>query len=656
MLPTRTLPIVLATIITRTLLQAGIDDLVITEISPETDQVEVTHFSGSAWTTNSSLPFCHRFNYSSAIPSGTEFGPNESLVFSVSGLNDSGSDIWLYRDGNFSSSASILTGAQYGGGNQGRAGVASSAGIWPTASTTLPAPGSGQTLRLSGSNSGDPANWSEGNPQLDTIIDILDDPLPDVPDFSEPVGLRLVAENLVSPVSVFDPDDGSGRLLIQEQSGVVQILRGGQIEANPFLDVSATTLSDRPGFEERGLIGFALHPEFKSNGLIYTYTSEPVSGTPDFTATGSTVDHHGVIAEWNVMAGDPDQIDPASRRELIRFESPQFNHNGGELLFDGDGHLLIAIGDGGGANDNDPGHGPTGNGQNPANVLGAILRIDPAGSDSANGQYGIPEDNPLIDEPGALDEIYAYGLRNPFRMTRHPVTGTILVADVGQNNIEEINILQAGANYGWRVKEGSFFFDESTGNVASGEPFEPFPNPEIGFLVDPIAEYDHDEGLSIIGGHFLNDNRFRGAPDGLYLFGDFTGKLFVLDSDQVIHRLPLGLTDRSLNTSIKGFGTSADGRIFVCTAAQPVVSGSSGKVYEIIPVVAIEGFVKEDDSLAILSLIADEGSGTLLLERFLDLRDSPVEQITPTRRGPGLFDAEIPMEGVARSFFRPVIE
>src|SRR5690606_36388080 len=197
------------------------------------------------------------------------------------------------------------------------------------------------------------------------------------------------------------------------------------------------------------------HPDYQTNGLLYTYTSEPAAADApaDFSTLpeGTAPDHQSVVTEWRVPApADPASTpDPASARVLLRIDQPQFNHNGGALVFDADGLLLVALGDGGNADDQGAGHVEGGNGQSLANPLGAILRLDPLGTDSANGQYGIPPTNPFFGRTDVAQEIYAYGFRNPFRISIDSATQTLWAADAGQNDIEEVNQVTAGGNYGW---------------------------------------------------------------------------------------------------------------------------------------------------------------------------------------------------------------
>ena len=632
---------------------AGINDLRITEVDPAGDRVEVTHFADTAFTTSSTLPFCHSFNYSSSIPSGTNFGARESKTFTVNGLNDTASDIWLYRDSSFGSTASILTGIAYGAGGIGRSSVAAGAKIWPSADTFAPLPASGETLRLTDLDSTDPALWASLAPQLGEFFGLVTNPIPPLTENPERLGLQLVADNLTAPLGVVDPADGSGRLLIYEQDGFIRILRNGSVEATPFLDIEARTLSENPGFDERGLIGFALDPDFATNGLIYTYTSEAAVGTAaDFPlASASSINHHGVIAEWEVSTANPDLIDPSSRRELLRFESPQFNHNGGELLFGPNGFLHIALGDGGGANDNEDGHGSIGNGQDTTTLPGSILRIDPGGNNSANGEYGIPADNPFVGNPDGLDEIFAYGFRNPFRMSYDAINDRILVADVGQNEIEEINVLQNGGNYGWRTKEGTFFFNPADGTIASEIPFEPVP----AGVIDPLAQYDHSEGLSVIGG-FVYRGSLLPQFHGHYLFGDFgtsfgspSGALLAMAPDGTLTRLALGLDARDLGGWVKGFGQDADGEIYLCTSDQLAPTGSGGKVWRLIPLVHVSTVERTGNDLRI-ELLADQDGGTVELKKSTDLIDF-TETVPLTPLAPSRFEAIIPTNE-PKAFFR----
>jgi glucose/arabinose dehydrogenase len=338
---------------------------------------------------------------------------------------------------------------------------------------------------------------------------------------------------LVSPVAIAHAGDGSNRLFVVEQRGLVRILEGGSLVPTPLLDISSRLVPERSGFDERGLLGLAFHPSFgqpgaPGNDKFYVYYSAPrPGGDPDDPV--APVNHQSVVAEYSVAGAGSSVADPASERILLTFDQPQFNHNGGYLGFGPDNLLYISTGDGGGAGDNEPGHtgggpddpvGGLGNAQDLSNLLGKILRIDPLGDGAPNGQYGIPEDNPFVGESGVHEEIFAYGLRNPWRASFDDGpggTGRMFIADVGQADVEEVNLLQPGGNYGWRIQEGSFDFDPTV-----------VPDPVVP-LTDPIAQYAHpgtEVGLPQIGLSVTGGVVYRGtaSPDleGKYLFGDWS--------------------------------------------------------------------------------------------------------------------------------------
>ncbi|HEX6930461.1 MAG TPA: PQQ-dependent sugar dehydrogenase, partial [Gammaproteobacteria bacterium] len=341
----------------------------------------------------------------------------------------------------------------------------------------------------------------------------------------------LPLQGLVSPV-------GGDLLYIVDQVGQIYELDLATGQTRVFADVSARLVAINADYDERGLLGMAFHPDYQANGLVYTYTSEAVNGTADFSTlgVGDTADHQSVITEWTVNAPTDASatVDAGSARELLRIDQPQFNHNGGALAFDADGNLYITLGDGGAADDQGDGHSAGGNGQDSDNVLGSVLRIDPLGTDSANGQYGIPAGNPFVGT-APPDEIFATGLRNPFRIHVDTELGDIWLPDVGQNDIEEINQLSAGANYGWNWKEGSFFFNPNgTDDGFATELVNPAAPDN---LTDPVAEYDHSEGIALIGGAVYHGSEVP-ALDGMYVFGDYAGnasegRLFYLDEETV---------------------------------------------------------------------------------------------------------------------------
>jgi glucose/arabinose dehydrogenase len=357
------------------------------------------------------------------------------------------------------------------------------------------------------------------------------------------IRLELISEGeLNTPIGMTTAPEGSGRLFFVDQRGKIQIFQNGAVLPTPFLDIESKLVLQRvtgggqPNFDERGLLGLAFHPDYAvpgalGEGKFYVNYSAPHPGAPG-TPT-DPIDHMSVLAEYSVSAGDPDVADPASERILITQTEPQFNHNAGQLAFSNrpDERTLLywTLGDGGGSNDNDAGHtggspdkpngpGVLGNGQDRTKILGKMLRIDVDGNNGPNGQYGIPADNPFAGVGGGFrEEIHAYGFRNPWRFSFDDGpggTGRLFVADVGQGRHEEVNIVESGGNYGWRLKEGFHDFDP-----ASSVPDVP--------LQDPIAEYAHPGvengiqiGISVSGGYV-----YRGsiaALQGKYLFGDWS--------------------------------------------------------------------------------------------------------------------------------------
>jgi glucose/arabinose dehydrogenase len=342
------------------------------------------------------------------------------------------------------------------------------------------------------------------------------------PEQSGPPKLHLVGR-FDDPVYVGSPPDDA-RLFVVEQPGRVRIVRDGRTLPAPFLDISGDVASGG----ERGMFSIAFPPDYARSRLAYV----------NFTDTSGAVR----VAEFRASG---DRADPASRRDLITIPKPFSNHNGGRVAFDGAGMLLLSIGDGGGGGD------PENRAQDLGDLLGKILRIDPR-RPSEGRPYGIPADNPYVSGPaGARPEVWAYGLRNPWRYS-FDTNGDLYVGDVGQGEAEEVSVVppgrQAGANYGWRVYEGR-------DRYASGTPAGPGP------LVVPVHTYDHSgDRCSITGGVV-----YRGsvtALRGRYLFGDFcSGEIWsfaagTADRPQVT-RLPFDAP------SVASFGVDAKGEGYV---------------------------------------------------------------------------------------------
>jgi glucose/arabinose dehydrogenase len=297
------------------------------------------------------------------------------------------------------------------------------------------------------------------------------------------LALTQVATGLQSPTAIVHAGDGSRRLFVLEQPGRIRVMVDGELLSEPFLDISGQISAGG----ERGLLGLAFHPDYAGNGLFFI----------DYTDGAG----HTVVARYRVSAQDPNRADPASAGEVLRVEQPFANHNGGQLGFGPDGYLYVSLGDGGSGGD------PQDNGQNLGTLLGTILRLDVDGAEP----YAVPADNPFVDREGARPEIWAYGLRNPWRFSFDRGSGDLWIADVGQNVWEEINLQPGdsvgGENYGWRLMEGAHCFQPAEGCDREG-------------LTLPVLEYDHDQGCSVTGGY-----RYRGSAigglTGVYTFADY---------------------------------------------------------------------------------------------------------------------------------------
>ncbi len=276
-------------------------------------------------------------------------------------------------------------------------------------------------------------------------------------DFVPDVSLKLVASGLTGPMVAVSPDDGTGRLFIVDQIGVTKILESSlDIRPEPFLDIRSKVIKLSPKYDERGMLGLAFHSDYRNNGRLFVYYSIPLrKGGPQGW------DHTNRLSELRVSS-DPNKVDPHSERVIMEVDWPSMNHNGGQIRFGPDGYLYVPMGDGGGANDSGRGHNPDiGNGQDIASYLGKIHRIDvDSDIDSTGGRpYGIPGDNPFLEEGNALPEIYAWGLRNPAYASFDPESGLLLVGNAGQDLFESIYVVVRGGNYGWNIREGTHCFD-----------------------------------------------------------------------------------------------------------------------------------------------------------------------------------------------------
>jgi len=472
------------------------------------------------------------------------------------------------------------------------------------------------------------------------------------------VELQTIATGITSPIDLLSANDGSGRLFIVGQTGKISILKNGVVSGTPFLDVSSRLVALSANYDERGLLSLAFHPGFAdstSPGFrkLYTYTSEPVSGSADFTVPINVgFNHQSVVAEWQVSAGNPDLVDPTTRREVMRIDEPQSNHNGAKLAFrPSDHYLYLSLGDGGAANDVGSGHNATtGNAQDLTTVLGKILRIDPlapaltsSSSDpvSANGKYRVPVSNPFVataQPANKVIEIYAYGLRNVFRFSFDAATDKLIAGDVGQDHVEEIDLIEPGKNYGWNRKEGTFLFNSTNGNVS----LDPSPDPA---LTNPIAQYSHDDGIAVLGGFVYRGNTVL-ALQGKYIFGDLAatgttnGRLFYLDdlNSGGIKELHIGYDDRALGLLLKSFGLDASGEIYVLADTNIGPTGTTGRVLKIVPVAAAPALLNLSTRLKV------QTGNNVLIAGFI-LTGSVPKKVILRGMGPSLSSGGQPVPG-----------
>lgn len=404
------------------------------------------------------------------------------------------------------------------------------------------------------------------------------------------VSVQMVAEGLVAPVAMATPNDSSGRLFVVDQAGMIRIIAPDVgLLPDPFLDLSGLIVPFMPNYDERGVLGLAFHPDYANNGRFFVYYAAPLRADAP-----ADWDHTNIVAEFTVSADDANLGDLASQKTVLQIDQPQFNHDSGHITFGPDGYLYIPIGDGGGANDTDMGHTPNlGNGQDLSNLHGSILRIDVNGDP---GSYAIPADNPFANQDGVAPEIYAYGFRNPFHISFDMGgNGELFAADAGQNEYEEIDIVTAGGNYGWNIKEGTHCFnapdpdteiDTCASTGAGGEA-----------LIDPIIEYSHDEvGIVTVGGYVY---RGTAMPDlaGYYIFGDYAksqdggpdGTLLWAEPGEdggawTWGELPVaGMDNNRIGAYVRAIGEDAEGELYVMTNETGAPTGDTGKVWKLIP-------------------------------------------------------------------------
>jgi hypothetical protein len=344
-------------------------------------------------------------------------------------------------------------------------------------------------------------------------------------------------------VDLATPPGETRRLFVVEQAGRIRIVRDGAVVGTPFLDIVSRVGSGG----ERGLLGLAFHPQYAQNGRFYV------------NYTDRRGDTH--VSEFRVSS-DPDVADPASERELLAVTQPFANHNGGGLAFGNDGMLYIALGDGGSGGD------PMRNGQNLGRHLGKVLRIDVA----RGNPYAVPSDNPFVSTPGALPEVWAYGLRNPWRISFDRATGDLYIGDVGQGRREEIDVglasRRGGENYGWNVMEGTLCFSPSSGCNTSG-------------LTLPVLDYPIDGSAAecaVTGGYVYRGCRMPGYQ-GTYFYGDYCSAIvrsFRLEGGRAVDQRDwTSALSRGVN-ALSSFGVDGEGEIYIVD--------HQGEIYKIVPV------------------------------------------------------------------------
>jgi glucose/arabinose dehydrogenase len=345
-------------------------------------------------------------------------------------------------------------------------------------------------------------------------------------------GIQAAFPELIysQPVGIYNAEDGSNRLFVVEQAGIIRVFQNSATTATStlFLDISSQVLFSG----EQGLLGLAFHPNFTSNGYFYL----------DYVAPNPT---RTIIARYTINVGNPKVADKTSEYIILEIAQPFSNHKGGQIAFGPDGYLYIGMGDGGSEGD------PLGNGQNRSTLLGKILRID-VNSPSAGRNYGIPADNPFIGSTlGYKEEIFAYGFRNPWRFSFDLAIGKLWVGDVGQDKMEEIDIVQKGRNYGWNIMEGSLTYSAGS---------------QVGLEL-PVYEYNHTLGNAIIGGYVYHGLALTELA-GNYVYGDYgSGKIWALAANGTNTLLV------NSNLTISSFGLDENNELYICAF--------DGRIYEI---------------------------------------------------------------------------
>ena len=376
-------------------------------------------------------------------------------------------------------------------------------------------------------------NSNDNTLEVETSDDaVIDDPQDeDTPEDTTPVeavseiSLENAFPNLgfSKPLDLQSPSDGTNRIFVVEQNGRIHVFENDASvsRSDAFLDINSRVASSG----ELGLLGLAFHPNYRENGLFYVF----------YTPSNDLA----VVSRFQVSDSNSNLADVNSEQIILRIPQPFTNHNGGQLAFGPDGFLYISSGDGGAAGD------PEGYAQNLNTLLGKILRIDVDTID--NGlEYGIPSANPFLNQSTVRGEIYAYGLRNPWRMSFDSQTGDLWVGDVGQGKLEEIDLITLGGNYGWKIFEGTDCFSGDCNTTG---------------LIAPVFEYNHDEGDQSITGGYVYRGTTLNSLGGLYIYSDFaSGRIWALNTDGSSNTL---IVESGFN--IAAFGTDNNNELYVCS-------------------------------------------------------------------------------------------
>lgn len=389
------------------------------------------------------------------------------------------------------------------------------------------------------------------------------------------IRLERVADGFTSPVALIDPGDGSGRLFVVDQTGLIWILSNGERLEPPFLDIREKIVELNDFYEERGLLGLAFHPNFGTNGRFYlSYSGHLQNGL-----SPEAWDHTTYVSEFTLSAHDANQAELTSERVILSIDKPGYNYEAGHIAFGPDGYLYIATGD----SVRDPATEAGKYAQDVNSLLGKILRINVDGTADTGQAYLIPPDNPFTTGAGR-PEIFASGFRNPYRFSFHiseDGKSRLFASDVGQAMMEEVNHVEAGGNYGWPIREGTRCFNSQRWD-------QPLESCSTTGLSDPIIAYPHLGDLSaIIGGFIYRGPAIPELKDG-YLFGDWgrgNGHLFVA-RPRALNLGEWNITEIPVEIDqLLGIGQDESGELYLLTKAPGVgATGTSGTIYKIVPV------------------------------------------------------------------------